>query len=165
MDINRMYQFFNDIINIETFDPNNIKIDEKSCKNILIYYSGYATVKEYVKIYSVNPLYLIFRYVNGYFEEINGSKYLTLVPSNESKGKFKKYEQLRIKIRNLIRPITGDLDDCGEKYMNIKFNSDDVLPLNKMIEIPTIAIVVRAIFLENNKYYRQVFLDECLYKK
>ena len=40
-----------------------------------------------------------------------------------------------------------------------------MLPLNKMIEIPTIAIVVRAIFLENNKYYRQVFLDECLYKK
>ena len=89
MDINRMYQFFNDIINIETFDPNNIKIDEKSCKNILIYYPGYATVKEYVKIYSVYPLHLIFRYVNGYFEEINGSKYLTLVPSNESKGKLK----------------------------------------------------------------------------
>ena len=165
MDINRTYYFFNDIINIETFDPNNIKIDENSCKNILIYYSEYATIKEYVKIYSVNPLYLIFRYVNGYFEEINGNKYLTLVPSNESKRKLKKYEQLRIKIRNLIRPITRNLDDYGEKYMKIKFNSDDVLPLNKMIEIPTIAIVVRAIFLENNKYYRQVFLDECLYKK
>ena len=29
--------FLNDIINIENFDPNNIKIDEKSYKNILIY--------------------------------------------------------------------------------------------------------------------------------
>ena len=48
--------------------------------------------------------------------------------------------------------------------MKIKFNSDDELPLNKTIEIPTITIVVRAIFLENNKYYPQVFLDECLYK-
>ena len=38
------------------------------------------------------------------------------------------------------------------------------LPLNKTVEIPTMTIVLRAIFLENNKYYPQVFLDECLYK-
>ena len=37
--------------------------------------------------------------------------------------------------------------------MKIKFNQDDELPLNKMIEIPTITIVVRAVFHENNKYY------------
>ena len=34
---NRTYYFFNHIINTENFDPNNIKIDEKSYKNILIY--------------------------------------------------------------------------------------------------------------------------------
>ena len=33
-------------------------------------------------MYSVNPSYLIFRTVNGYFEEINGNKYLALVPTN-----------------------------------------------------------------------------------
>ena len=48
--------------------------------------------------------------------------------------------------------------------MKIQFNSDDELPLNKTIEIPIMTIVVRAVFLENNKYYPQVFLDECLYK-
>ena len=48
--------------------------------------------------------------------------------------------------------------------MKIKFNSDNKLPLNKTIEIPTMIIVVRAIFHENNKCYPQVFLDECLYK-
>ena len=48
---NRRYYFFNDIINIENFDPNNIKIGEKSYKNILIYYIGYVTIKDYVKIY------------------------------------------------------------------------------------------------------------------
>ena len=48
--------------------------------------------------------------------------------------------------------------------MKIKLNSDDELPLNKTVEIPNITIVVRAIFLENNKYYPQVFLDESLYK-
>ena len=48
--------------------------------------------------------------------------------------------------------------------MKIKYNSDDELPLNKAIEIPSMIIVVKAIFLENNKYYPQVFLDECLYE-
>ena len=48
--------------------------------------------------------------------------------------------------------------------MKIKFNLDDELRLNKTIEFPSITIVVRAIFYESNKYYAQVFLDECLYK-
>ena len=48
--------------------------------------------------------------------------------------------------------------------MEIKFNSDDNLPLIKMIEIPSMIIVVRTVFHENNKYYLQVFLNECLYK-
>ena len=47
--------------------------------------------------------------------------------------------------------------------MKIKFNSDNKLPLNKMVEIPTITIVIRTVFLKNNKYYSQFFLDECLY--
>ena len=69
---NRAYSFFNDIINIENYDSNNIKIDEKSYKDTLIYYIGYVMIKEYIKYYSVNPLCLIFRYVNGYFEKLNG---------------------------------------------------------------------------------------------
>ena len=35
---NRIYHFFNDIINKNFFDSNNIKVDEKSYKNIFIYY-------------------------------------------------------------------------------------------------------------------------------
>ena len=94
---NQTYYFFNDIIDTENFDPNNIKIDEKSYKNILIYYIGYVAIKEYIKIYSVNPLYFIFRYVNGYFEEINRTKSLTLIPTNESKEKIKKMKNCGVK--------------------------------------------------------------------
>ena len=69
---NRTYYFFNDIINIKDFDPDNIKIHE-SYKNILIYYIGYVAIKKDLKIYGVNPLYFIFGNVNEYFEEINFS--------------------------------------------------------------------------------------------
>ena len=89
---NHTFYVFNDIINIKIFDPNNIKRDEKSYKNILIYYIGYLMIidSKYVKINSVNPLYLISNKVNGYFEQINGNKYLMLVPTNESKEKILK---------------------------------------------------------------------------
>ena len=55
---NRTYYIFSEIINIKDFDPNNIKIDKKSYKNILIYYIGYVMIKDskYIKINSVNPL-------------------------------------------------------------------------------------------------------------
>ena len=61
------YYFFNDIINIKKFDSNNIKIDEKSFKNIIVYYTGYVTITDlkHVKINSVNPFYLISSKVNG----------------------------------------------------------------------------------------------------
>ena len=95
---NRTDYFFNDIIDIKHFDPNNVKIDENPYKNILIYYIGYVKIKEYVKSYSVNPLHLIFKCVNEYFEEINGNKYLTQVPSNKSKEKIEKYGELFIRI-------------------------------------------------------------------
>ena len=101
-----------------------MKIDEKLCKNILIYYIGYVTIKDlkYMKINSVNPLYLIINNVNRYFEEINKNKYLILVPTNKSKEKIKKYEELWSKIRDLIRSITKNSDYYDEKYMKIKFN-------------------------------------------
>ena len=56
------------------------------------------------------------------------------------------YEKLWSKIRDLIRSITTNSNGYDQKYMNIKFDSDDELPLNKKLEIFTIAIVVRAIF-------------------
>ena len=43
---NRTNHFFDDIIKVKNFDPNNTKIDEKLYKNILIYYIGYVTIKD-----------------------------------------------------------------------------------------------------------------------
>ena len=76
-----------------------------------------------------------------------------LVPTNESKEKIKKYEELWSKIKDLIRSITKNLDDYDGNYMKIKFNSDDKLHLNKTIEFPSMIIVARAVFHDNGKYY------------
>ena len=72
-----MYALFsNEMINISNFGQNKIKTDEKSYKNILIYYVGFVTPN------SVKPLYIINNTINGHIEESNGNKYLTLVHTN-----------------------------------------------------------------------------------
>ena len=110
---NRTCYFFDDIINIKNLDPNNIKIDGKTYKNILIYYIGYVTIKDSknVKINSVIHLYLIFGKVNGYFEEINGNKYLVLVPTYESKEIIQKYEEMMRRIRDSVMSITKNSNE------------------------------------------------------
>ena len=60
---NRMYYFFDDMINIKNLDSKKIKINEKSYKNILTYYNSYETTN------SVKPLYLIINKMNGYYEK------------------------------------------------------------------------------------------------
>ena len=106
---NRTYYFFDDMINIKNFDPNLLKIDKKSYKNIDIYYIGYITVKDsdYVKINSVNPLYLIINEVDGYIKEENGNTYLTLVFTDKNKEVLTKNTELWDGIKNEIKTING----------------------------------------------------------
>ena len=78
---------------------------------------------------------------------------------------YKKYEELWTKIKDLIiRSKTNNSDDYVEIYMKIKLNLDDDLPIKKMLELHNMTIVVRVVFHEGNKYYPQVFSDECLHK-
>ena len=74
------------MINMKNLDPNKIIIEKKSYKNIFICYVTYVTTN------SVKPLWLIINKTNGYTEESNGNKYLTLVSTEEST--LKKYEEL-----------------------------------------------------------------------
>ena len=48
--------------------------------------------------------------------------------------------------------------------MKIKFNSDDELPLNKMIEIPSMLIAARPVFMKITNIIQKFFLDEFFYK-
>ena len=79
-----------------------------------------------------------------------------LIPTNECKEIIKRYEELWSKIGDLISSVTKISDDYDEKYMQIIFDSDDDLPLDKTIEIYNVTIVLRVVFHENNKCYPQV---------
>ena len=85
---NRTYYFYNDMADIKKFDPNLLKIDKKTNKDISIYNIGYITIKkidEYENIYTVNPLYLIIDHASGYIEEKGVNKYFIFDSTDENK--------------------------------------------------------------------------------
>ena len=48
--------------------------------------------------------------------------------------------------------------------MEIRFESDDDLPLGKIINVPLCVIIKRGVFEEDGKYYPQVFLHDCFHE-
>ena len=47
--------------------------------------------------------------------------------------------------------------------MKIKFDSDDALPLNKLLDLQMLTIVVRSVFEKHGKFYPQIYLNEFLH--
>ena len=89
---NRTYYFYNDIIDIKSFDPILLTIDKRSYKDIGIYNIKYITFKiidDCENIYSVNLLYLRVDHVNGYIEEKGVNKYLIFDSTDENKDVLK----------------------------------------------------------------------------
>ena len=111
---NRTYYFYNDIIDLENFKSNLLKIDKKSYKDIGIYNIGYITIKkidDYENIYSVNPLYLIIAHASGYIEEKGVNEYLVFDPTDENKELLKNYNDVFNGIRDKIKKISRDKCD------------------------------------------------------
>ena len=64
-----------------------------------------------------------------------------------------------------IKAINGDKESDYEKdYMKIKSNSDDDLPLNKLLKFHLMTIIIRRVFSEDGEFYVQLFLDDTLYE-
>ena len=137
------YYFFNDIINIEDFASNLLKIEKKLYKNIDIYYIGYITKKDfsaYNNINSVNPSYFIFGEVDKYIREKNGNKYLIFASTDKNKKVPIKYAELWDEIKSLIDKIDGKSGEYGKDFTKIKFNSNGNLPLNKILKLHNLTI-------------------------
>ena len=153
------------MINITSFDSNLLKINKKY-KNIGIYYIGYITMKgsDYVKINSVNLLSLIIDKIDEHFKEKNGNKYLVLDSADKNKEVLIKYTKLWDWIKNSVEKVNNKLGENGKDFMNIKFNSDENLPLNKTLKLQNKTLIIRSVFEKDGKYYPQIFLNECLYE-
>ena len=129
-----------------------------------VYYFGYITKNPQWHVFSVNPLYLMINKIKGHFEEVDGDRYLII--SSENDDIMQKYQEVFDGIKEIIKKINdhGQQIKYDGNYMKIKFNTDDNIPLNKIIYFPTITIIIRSVTKKDGKYYPQLFLDDCLYE-
>ena len=132
--------------------------------DINIYYIGYVTKKSEYNINSVNPLYLLIKKLDGFIDEKESNKYFNITLTDGNNDVLIKYAEVWSGIKDQIKKINNDsVGEYDKDYMKIKFDSDDNLPLNKVLKFHVLAIIIRNVFEKDGKCYPQVFLDDCLY--
>ena len=70
------------------------------------------------------------------------------------------FESIKIKITEKA----WDVVEYDNDYMKIKFESNNIFPIDKDVNIHVTAIVIKAVFAKDGKYFLQLFLDDGLYK-
>ena len=162
---NRTYYFYNDIIDLDEFDESKIKVDKKDFNDIDIYYLGYEHKKKISEcnvINSVNPLYLRIVDIKGQFEKGKDDAWYLVISDKDDV--YKKLVDILESIKNKITEKTWDALKYDKDYMKIKFESNNIFPTDKDVNIYAATIIIRAIFAQDGKYYPQLFLDDGLYK-
>ena len=115
-------------------------------------------------INSVNPLCLTINKTNWHFEENNGNKYLVLDAVDENEEVLKKYEEVWEGIKKKTETInSNEKIDYWKDYKKIRFESNEDLPLIKMLKLHLMTVTIRCVFKKTGKFYPQLFLDDCLY--
>ena len=163
---------WNDIIYINDFDVNSLEIIKRESRiGANISYIRYVLNPDY-DYDTINPLYLVINRLIGYIEKIEGSsdKYLVVAKSVRHKNKNSVLEtiwgSIENKIEDIINPYINNYPRIEIKdYNKFKFNSDIDLPSDTSIEFRSLVINVSCVIEKNNKYYPEIYLDECLYVK
>ena len=161
----RTYYFYNDIINLDYFDVSKKKVDRKDFNYIDIYYIGYEHKKKISEcnvINSVNPLYLRIADMKGQFEKGKDDVWYLVI--SDKGDVYKKLVDIFESIKNEIIEKTWNALEYDKDYMKIKFESNNIFPTDKDVNIHIATIIIRAIFAKDGKYYPQLFLDDGLYK-
>ena len=113
-------------------------------------------------INSVNPLYLRIADIKGQFEKGKDDAWYLVISDKDDV--YKKIVDIFESIKNEIIEKTWDALGYDKDYMKIKFESNNIFPTDKDVNIHLARIVIRAIFAKDGKYYPQIFLDHGLYK-
>ena len=158
---------------LDDFDVKLVKVVRRESRiGPDIYYFGHVVHKPEYDIYSINLLYLIVKRLLGRTEKIEGSSDRYLIADENNKEVINIFDKLWKLIEEEInRPIKrndkitfGNADNKISEYNKLKFSSDIDLPLDTLIEFHALKIVINCVIEKGNKYYPEIYLDECLYE-
>ena len=114
-------------------------------------------------INSVNPLYLRIRDLRGKFKKGKDDNAWYLIISGDADN-LRKFANIWKRIRAKIEETSDDFVQYDKDYMKIKFESNDILPTDNIINMHQVTIIIRLVFQKDDKLYPQIYLDDCLYK-
>ena len=100
--------------------------------------------------------------MKGQFEKSKDDAWYLVISNKDDV--YKKLVDILESIKNKITEKTWDALEYDKDYMKIKFESNNIFPTDKDVNIHIATIIIRAIFAKDDKYYPQLFLDDGLYK-
>ena len=145
---------------------NSLEIIKKASRiGANIFYTGYVLNPDY-DYSTINALYFVINRLIGYVEEIEGSsdKYLVVAKSVRNKNIVSALDTVWASIKNKIEDELNPNIKIKD-YDKFRFNSDIDLPLDTTIEFRSVVINVSCVIEKDNRYYPEIYLDECLYVK
>ena len=162
---NWTYYFYN-IINLDEFDGSKIKVDKNFFNDIDIYYLGYEYKKKITEcneINSVNSLYLRIKDIKGQFKKGKSDNVWYLIIFGDA-DVLRKFANIWKSIRAKIEENTGGIVQYDKDYLKMKFESNENLPTDNVINMYQVTIIIRSVFAQNDKFSPQLFLDDILYE-
>ena len=67
-------------------------------------------------------------------------------------------------IKANIEENAGSIVQYDKDYIRIKFESNDNLPADNIVNMHLVTIIIRSVFAQSGKFYLQLFLDDALYE-
>ena len=96
-------------------------------------------------------MYLHIDHVSGCIKEKGVNKYLVFDSTDKNEDLLEKYNDVFNGIRDKIKEINSCECDYEKDYMEIKFNTDDDLSLNKPLKFHLMTIAIRSVFKKDCK--------------
>ena len=142
---------FDSMINVKKLNTNLVGLEK-----ILVFHYGALS-------YDIYPTHIVFNNVDIYFECVNEEKYSVFALIDKNLDILKNYKTLRDKIKMDIKKLEGIVGNLyfEKDIMKVKFDTDDDLVFNKFINVPMCAIVVKAVYEHDNKFYPRIYFHSC----
>ena len=161
----KIYVLHYDLVDTNDFNSNWLKVKRCHWFDYDVYNISYL-VRNREELDASNFLLLLrFRYsVAGFFEIINGEKCLAIARTASNREFLYEYNGIW---NNVIKKIIEQSDSLvvsfDKSILAISFDTEDDIPLNKMLKFNSLIILIARAFKMDGRFYQRVFLNECYY--
>ena len=163
----------NDMIQLNNFDSQLLKINKRENRENNIDYISYKINKPEHDINSSNNLYFVVDHLYGTIEKINGSKdrYLVINKDSLMNEKNVNFFYLWDSIINKIKYLRGDdvMFDDNEVIINdsnkIRFSSDVFIPNDVLLSFYSLVIEINYVIEKNDEFIPEIYINEGYFTK